>query len=445
MCGRRCTPGALRELVAQLADPGVGVVSGDLRVKGDAYWTYEGFVRKRESRSGSMVQVTGSLYAVRTRDLPEIPPDTILDDVYVPLKVALSGRRIVMAESAGSLDVATLSASNEFVRKVRTLAGLVQICHRVDGCLNPAKNPLWSRFVLHKLSRLACPYALLLRPGGPGDGRGPRLRHRAHDGRRGRARRPDAVARAVATRGVADQVVPGAEPRGAVGDAVLLPWAHVGDVATGGGGPHMTPPLRVHIITEEDPFYIPVFFREFLAALPRERFELLGIDITPPLNQPTRRALARKLYHFYGGVDFVRLLGRYAVTPALDLVAPRRVWSGTIERLAARYRVACQVVANVNAPGYVEHVRRLGPDLLVSVAASQIFKPDLLSVPGLAAVNVHTGPLPRYRGMMPVFWQMYDRQRSIVVTLHTMTTGLDVGSILLQREVELNGDAASTA
>ena len=148
--------------MAQLADPSVGVVSGDLRVKGDAYWTYEGFVRKCESRSGSMVQVTGSLYAVRTEDLPEIPPDTILDDVYVPLKVALTGRRIVMAEGAGSLDVATRSASDEFVRKVRTLAGLVQICHHVDGCLNPARNPIWGRFVLHKLSRLACPYGLLL-------------------------------------------------------------------------------------------------------------------------------------------------------------------------------------------------------------------------------------------------------------------------------------------
>jgi hypothetical protein len=109
-----------------------------------------------------MVQVTGSLYAVRTVDLPEIPPDTILDDVYVPLTVALSGRRIVMAEGAGSLDVVTRSAGDEFVRKVRTLAGLVQICHHVDGCLNPARNPVCSRFILHKLSRLACPYGLLL-------------------------------------------------------------------------------------------------------------------------------------------------------------------------------------------------------------------------------------------------------------------------------------------
>jgi cellulose synthase/poly-beta-1,6-N-acetylglucosamine synthase-like glycosyltransferase len=156
---------AIRELVAHLADPGVGVASGDLRVAGDGYWTYEGFVRRCESRSGSMVQVTGSLYAVRTADLPEIPPDTILDDVYVPLTIALSGRRIVLAEGAGSLDVATRSTRSEFVRKVRTLAGLVQICHRVDGCLNPLRNPVWGRFVLHKLSRLACPYAMLLAAG----------------------------------------------------------------------------------------------------------------------------------------------------------------------------------------------------------------------------------------------------------------------------------------
>ena len=156
------TSGAIRELVAHLADPDVGVVSGDLRVKGDIYWTYEGFIRKCESRSGSMVQVTGSLYAIRTEDFPEIPTDTILDDVYVPLTVAMRGRRIVMAEKAGSLDVVTRSVSNEFARKVRTLAGLVQICHTVKGCLNPARNPMWGRFVLHKLSRLACPYGLLL-------------------------------------------------------------------------------------------------------------------------------------------------------------------------------------------------------------------------------------------------------------------------------------------
>jgi len=199
-------------------------------------------------------------------------------------------------------------------------------------------------------------------------------------------------------------------------------------------------PLRVHIITEEDPFYLPVFFCEFLATVPRARIDILGIDITPPLNQPTRQALARKLYRFYGGLDFVRLAGRFAIVKALDLLAPRSLWCGTINRLAARNQIPCRVVHDVNAPGYVGEMRRVAPDLLVSVAASQIFKRDLLSVPRLACVNVHTGPLPAYRGMMPVFWQMYDKRKSITVTLHTMTPDIDVGSVLLQREVPLNGD-----
>ena len=63
--------------------------------------------------------------------------------------------------------------------------------------------------------------------------------------------------------------------------------------------------LRVFILTEEDPFYLPVFFREFLAGVPRDRVDVLGIDIKPPLNQATRGALARKLYRFYGARDFV--------------------------------------------------------------------------------------------------------------------------------------------
>ncbi len=154
------TPRAIRDLVAYFADRTVGVVSGDLRVKGDVYWRFERFVRLCESRSGAMVQTTGSLYAIRTADVPPLPATTILDDVYIPLSVALTGRRIVMAEEAGSLDVATASVKSEFVRKVRTLAGLVQICHILRGCLNPTRNPVWARFILHKLSRLACPYGL---------------------------------------------------------------------------------------------------------------------------------------------------------------------------------------------------------------------------------------------------------------------------------------------
>jgi len=42
--------------------------------------------------------------------------------------------------------------------------------------------------------------------------------------------------------------------------------------------------------------------------------------------------------------------------------------------------------------------------------------------------------------MLPVFWQMYDRQASIGITIHTMTTDIDLGQVLLHREVPLEGN-----
>ena len=200
------------------------------------------------------------------------------------------------------------------------------------------------------------------------------------------------------------------------------------------------PPLRIHILTEEDPFYLPVFFGEFFKHLDGNRFNVTGVDITPPLNQKTRLALARKLYNFYGPVDFARLAIRYAAIKAIDVLLPASLWSGTVPRIVARHGIASLVVPNVNAPQYIERLRRLNLDLLVSVAASHIFKQHLLSVPRLDAINIHTGTLPKYRGMLPVFWQMYDRQASIGITIHTMTTDIDLGQVLLHREVPLEGN-----
>src|SRR5437868_5468745 len=125
-------------------------------------------------------------------------------------------------------------------------------------------------------------------------------------------------------------------------------------------------PLRIHIITEEDPFYLPVFFREFFARLSRHRFVVTGVDITPPLNQQSRQGLARKLYNFYGPVDFVRLGLRYAAVKAKDRLVPPALWAGTIPRIVTREGVAWSVVPNVNAPEYADRLRALDRDLLLS-------------------------------------------------------------------------------
>jgi cellulose synthase/poly-beta-1,6-N-acetylglucosamine synthase-like glycosyltransferase len=162
-------PDAVANLVACLADPDVGAVSGELLLEAggaegsqDAlgvYWKIEKAVRKLESASGSVVGVTGAIYAVRRELFAAIPWGTILDDVYVPMRVALAGRRVVFEPTAIARDRLFSEKGKEFSRKVRTLTGNYQLLRLAPWLLTPG-NPLLFRLISHKLLRLIVPLLL---------------------------------------------------------------------------------------------------------------------------------------------------------------------------------------------------------------------------------------------------------------------------------------------
>lgn len=167
---QRLEPDALRKLVANLGDPRVGAVGGQLRLfdartgfaRGiDAYWRYETLIRASESRSGSVVGVSGALYAMRRELFQTLPPGTVLDDVLVPMQVAAAGQRVVFEPDAVAWDGTSQQPHEEQRRKIRTLAGNYQLIQLAPWLLLPWRNPLWFRFVSHKLLRLLAPWLLL--------------------------------------------------------------------------------------------------------------------------------------------------------------------------------------------------------------------------------------------------------------------------------------------
>lgn len=168
---QRVEPGALAALVACLGDPSVGAAGGQLRFEDpdtgfaasvDAYWRYETRLREAESRSGSVVGVSGALYAMRRSLYRPLPEATVLDDVLVPMQVAAAGARVVFEPAAVAWDRASHSAAAERRRKIRTLAGNLQLVQLAPWLLDPRRNPLWLRFVGHKLLRLLAPWAMAL-------------------------------------------------------------------------------------------------------------------------------------------------------------------------------------------------------------------------------------------------------------------------------------------
>lgn len=163
---------ALSALLENFADPGVGVVSGELTFvqegAGSAttqgmrrYWGYEKWIRRNESAFRSVPGATGALYAMRRSLFRPLPPATLLDDVLLPMQAVRSGARCIFEGRALAFDRPSESRAQESRRKRRTLAGNLQLVHLAPWLIQPGAHPIFWEFVSHKLGRLLVPWAML--------------------------------------------------------------------------------------------------------------------------------------------------------------------------------------------------------------------------------------------------------------------------------------------
>ena len=85
----------------------------------------------------------------------------------------------------------------------------------------------------------------------------------------------------------------------------------------------------------------------------------------------------------------------------------------------------------------VEALRSLAPDLCVTAAFGQILSQEILDIPRIGTVNVHSSLLPKYRGSAPINWAIMEGETVTGVTTMMTDKGLDTGDILLKREVPI--------
>ena len=182
--------------------------------------------------------------------------------------------------------------------------------------------------------------------------------------------------------------------------------------------------LRVLFVTEDDPLYVIRFFEVFFAEFPRDRFEIVGVTVQDAFHEPITKT-ARRMWRFYGPVDFTRMGARFALT---------KIARTSIARLAEQYGFGLLPTQSVNDADYIEQVKSLHPDVIVSVAAPEIFRKNILAAAPNGCINIHSGRLPKYRGMMPNFWQMLNGEEHATITVHEMAAKLDAGRVLATQD-----------
>ena len=170
---------AIKNIAAHYEDKKVGAVAGEKRVSMEAedsakaagegiYWKYESQLKKWDSELYSVVGAAGELFSVRTELFQAVPQDTVIEDFYMTLKIAMQGYTVRYEPGAYAVESSSASVGEELKRKIRIAAGGLQAISRLTPLLNIFKYGVLSfQYVSHRVLRwtlapIALPIILLL-------------------------------------------------------------------------------------------------------------------------------------------------------------------------------------------------------------------------------------------------------------------------------------------
>ena len=204
--------------------------------------------------------------------------------------------------------------------------------------------------------------------------------------------------------------------------------------------------FNILFITQDDPFYVRCFFAEFFNIYPNIR-EIKGVVIQGTMGKKSRWDLARQMYSFYGPVDFLRMGVRYIRTKILNKIAalyPKEKWLN-LSQLCKTNNIDVLCQDNIHQPEFLSELEKMNLDLIISIAAPTIFRQELIDLPRFGCINIHHAPLPRYRGMMPNFWQLLHGEKMVGLTIHKINPKIDEGEIILQKQIPVNPEESLDA
>ena len=141
-------------------------------------------------------------------------------------------------------------------------------------------------------------------------------------------------------------------------------------------------------------------------------------------NKQTRHAELEKLYFSE------QTLFNEHLFPALEH-ARKRAAQLTFNQIAEDFNTSIVNLDDVNTLSGHAKMRAFKPDLMISIRFGKILKDEAINIPSKGVINLHSGILPNYRGVMATFWALKKNETEIGTTLHWISdSGIDTGRII---------------
>ena len=197
--------------------------------------------------------------------------------------------------------------------------------------------------------------------------------------------------------------------------------------------------MLVEFLTQDDPLYILPLFEELICNYQQD-WKVTRVLTCRTMGKRSRRKLISELMDLYGAVPFARLAASTVMNRMLGKLPRKAGASGyaSLEQLFRAYGIVHEQIGNPNDRSVVDAIAARKPDIIVSVACPYILKRPLLELAPLGAIDIHHAPLPRYRGMMPTFWQMFHGETHSGLTIHYMVPEIDGGDAIFRDNLPIH-------
>ena len=114
-------------------------------------------------------------------------------------------------------------------------------------------------------------------------------------------------------------------------------------------------------------------------------------------------------------------------------------WPAIQSALTQQLGVPITTVTGVNQGLGFERMQSFQPDLVVSIRFGSILRPAAINLPRLGVLNLHSGLLPAYRGVMATFWSMLHQRSHYGYSIHDIIDeGIDTGPLIEHESLPLD-------
>lgn len=167
--------------------------------------------------------------------------------------------------------------------------------------------------------------------------------------------------------------------------------------------------------------------------------ELIGVFIET--KQAPERSFGEKLKRsvkYDGYLESIKKFGGKLVGSNGDVEVTTTTGNPTVEA-AESFGVPVHFLDDYHSADSLDKIREANADLGI-VFGTNIIKESVFGIPKLGSINLHQGLAPYYRGGPPVFWELFNDEKEVGLTVHFVATKVDTGDIVLQKTVPLAYD-----